>query len=159
MLAHLVFGAPDREALRPVFNQEGADVFALLCRFVGNRPDHKYTGVFGAGDKTARIVPNKVFQCLAAQRPVLTADTPAARALLWRDGLQGAQLAPAGDAEAVAAAILQLYQSPERCQQLAEAGFALYQRYYSSSQVGQMLVRLLSAVTTDLTSQRWSTSR
>jgi glycosyltransferase involved in cell wall biosynthesis len=116
-------------------------------------------GVFGFGDKATRIVPNKVFQCLAAQRPVLTADTPAARALLWRDGLRGAQLVPAGNAESLAAAVLQLYQSPERCRQLAEVGFSIYKRYYSSQQIGQMLVELLSSVTTDATSHRWDTTR
>ncbi len=36
-------------------------------------------GIFGTGDKAARVVPNKAYQAIAAGRPLITADTPAAR--------------------------------------------------------------------------------
>ncbi|MDZ7734145.1 MAG: glycosyltransferase [Acidimicrobiia bacterium] len=41
-------------------------------------------GIFGTTAKAARVVPNKVYQCLAAARPVITADTPAVRGELRR---------------------------------------------------------------------------
>jgi glycosyltransferase involved in cell wall biosynthesis len=60
-------------------------------------------GIFGATDKAARVIPNKVFQVLAAGRPLITRDGPAARELLT--DAAGATLIPAGDPQALAAAV------------------------------------------------------
>ncbi len=65
-------------------------------------------GVFGTSEKAGRVIPNKVWQALAAARPVITADTPGARELLT-DGVD-ALLVPPGDAPALADACL-LYTS------------------------------------------------
>jgi glycosyltransferase involved in cell wall biosynthesis len=51
-------------------------------------------------------VPNKVWQAMAGARPVITADTPAAREVL-RDGVE-ALLVPPGDAGALARALRRL---------------------------------------------------
>ena len=63
-------------------------------------------GVFGTSDKAARVVPNKVYDALAAGRPLVTEDSPAARELL-HDG-DDALLVPAGDGAALADALRRL---------------------------------------------------
>ena len=58
-------------------------------------------GVFGTSDKAARVVPNKVFQCAAAGRAVVTAATPAV-INAFGDALV---TVPVGDAAALADAL------------------------------------------------------
>lgn len=63
-------------------------------------------GIFGRGDKAARVVPNKVFQAMAAGRPIITADTPAIREVLTHG--RDAVLVPPGEPAALAAALIAL---------------------------------------------------
>lgn len=64
-------------------------------------------GIFGTGDKTQRVIPHKVIECLACGATVITADTPAMRER-HRDGENGVHLVPAGDAHALAGKIVEL---------------------------------------------------
>ena len=66
-------------------------------------------GIFGSTEKAQRVIPNKVFQILMAGRPLITADTPAARELLSESVL--VRFVPAGDAEALAEAALEITNS------------------------------------------------
>jgi glycosyltransferase involved in cell wall biosynthesis len=77
-------------------------------------------GVFGTSEKAARVVPNKVWQAMAARRPVVTADTPAVREQL-QDGVS-ALLVPPGDAAALADALRRLAGDPALRGRLAAAG-------------------------------------
>jgi glycosyltransferase involved in cell wall biosynthesis len=62
-------------------------------------------GVFGTSDKASRVVPNKVFQCAAASRAIVTAETPAIRTA-FGDALV---TVPVADAEALAEALRSLH--------------------------------------------------
>lgn len=62
-------------------------------------------GIFGASAKAASVIPNKVFQVVAAGRPLVTRDSSAIRELL--SPLDGcAYLVPPADPDALAAALL-----------------------------------------------------
>jgi glycosyltransferase involved in cell wall biosynthesis len=68
-------------------------------------------GIFGASDKAARVIPNKAFQVLAAERPLVTRDSPAIRELFDGDETPmtpedvGVTLVPPDDPEALVRAI------------------------------------------------------
>ncbi|MCZ6637641.1 MAG: glycosyltransferase [Alphaproteobacteria bacterium] len=61
-------------------------------------------GIFGDTDKAARVIPNKVFQILAAGAPLITRDSPAIRELLSPD-MPGVTLIPPADPNALLEAV------------------------------------------------------
>ena len=101
-------------------------------------------GVFGTGRKTARVIPNKVFQGLACARPVITADTPAARELLT-DGVD-ALLVPPGHPAALADAVRRVAADHELAGRLAAAGRATFEEHASEDVLGERWRSLLERV-------------
>jgi glycosyltransferase involved in cell wall biosynthesis len=61
-------------------------------------------GIFGTTAKASRVIPNKVYQILSANRPLITADTPAIRELLVES--DHIKLIPPGDPEKLAQAVI-----------------------------------------------------
>lgn len=61
-------------------------------------------GIFGDSQKAASVIPNKVFQIVAAGRPLITRDSPAIRELLSPNP-GCVYLVPSGDAAALASAV------------------------------------------------------
>lgn len=101
-------------------------------------------GIFGTSDKALRVIPNKVFQILAAGRALITADTPAARELL-REG-EGIILVPPGDPPALAQAIRTMRDRDLHAAQDQLAGYAA--RITPAAVVAELvpvLIRLLEA--------------
>lgn len=94
-------------------------------------------GAFGTSAKTARVVPNKVFQCTAAARPVVTADTPALRGA-YGDALT---LVPPGDPAALAAALRDLRGDARRA--VAAAGRTVFAEHFSDAALVGDLVAVL----------------
>ena len=80
------------------------------------------------------MIPNKVFQALACARPVVTADTPAARELLT-DGAD-AMLVPAGDPHALAEAVRRVAADDALAQRVARAGRETFEARASEDVLG-----------------------
>ena len=66
-------------------------------------------GVFGKSAKAARVIPNKVFQVLASQRPLITMDSPAIREIV-SPATPGVWLIEPGSGAALAEAINKVLQ-------------------------------------------------
>ena len=100
-------------------------------------------GIFGRSAKAQRVVPNKVFQAMAAGRPIVTADTPGIREVLTH-GVD-AVLVPAGQPAALAAALIALAGDPDARRRLGEAARARYLQVGTPAAVAAPLVRALAA--------------
>lgn len=99
-------------------------------------------GIFGVSKKASRVIPNKVFQILAAGKPLVTRDSPAIRELLG-EGDDGIRLVPPGDPAALAQAVLEIADHSAR---LAAQGtrIASYDRITPRG-IGSELVAILKA--------------
>jgi glycosyltransferase involved in cell wall biosynthesis len=86
-------------------------------------------GIFGTTDKASRVVPNKVFECTAVGRPVVSGDTPA-----MRSAFTDAEVAtvPVGDPGALADEVRRLLADDEGREALGRAGHARYQAAYAT---------------------------
>jgi SAM-dependent methyltransferase len=96
-------------------------------------------GIFGAGDKALRVVPNKVFQGAAAGCAVVTSDTAPQRRALGGAGV----LVPPGDPDALAAALLRLAGDRSELARLRRKARELAQEQFRPERIVTPLVREL----------------
>ncbi|MCC7451128.1 MAG: glycosyltransferase [Anaerolineae bacterium] len=99
-------------------------------------------GVFGARAKTDYVVPNKVFQCMAVGRPVITAESAALHEYFTPG--QDVITIPAGNTAALVAAIEKLVQSPDERTRLGTAAAARIRRAYLPQHIGARLKVILT---------------
>ncbi len=100
-------------------------------------------GIFGASAKAQRVIPNKVFQILAAGRPLITADTPAMRELA--NSGEGLILVPPADPGALAAAVFSLKNRGE--QYLAGPFHAALWERIAPREIGKSMSLILRRIT------------
>ncbi|HXV14728.1 MAG TPA: glycosyltransferase [Candidatus Krumholzibacteria bacterium] len=86
-------------------------------------------GIFGSTPKAARVVPNKVYQCMGMARAVVTMDSRAVRETFQ----VGEEIVatPPGDGEALAFAIRGLIENREYRERVARAGAARVARDFT----------------------------
>lgn len=102
-------------------------------------------GHFGPSAKAQRTIPGKIYQMLAAERPVIAADGPANRELLAHN--VSAWLVPPQDPPSLALAIFALHGDPARRARIAAGGRAAFTNRASEAVIAQrveaMVRRLL----------------
>jgi glycosyltransferase involved in cell wall biosynthesis len=97
-------------------------------------------GIFGTTPKAARVVPNKVYQCMGSARAVISADSTAMREFF--DPGRHVELVPAGNAEALAERIVSLASSDERRAALGDAAAAHVAAHFSPIPIARRFVAL-----------------
>jgi glycosyltransferase involved in cell wall biosynthesis len=100
-------------------------------------------GIFGCTSKAARVIPNKVFQILACDKPLVTRDSPASRELFGELPPPGVQLVPPGDPQALADALAGLLDDPSR---LARQPDARLRERITPRAIGRQLLEVLESV-------------
>jgi glycosyltransferase involved in cell wall biosynthesis len=97
-------------------------------------------GVFGVTAKATRVVPNKVYQCMAMDRPVVTARSNASTEH-FIDGVH-ADLVPPGDAAALAAAVRRLSQDPARRRRVGSEAGRLARERFGARRIAEQFVAI-----------------
>lgn len=92
-------------------------------------------GIFGTSDKARRVVPNKLYECIAVGRPVVTADTEGARAAFTDREIA----LVAADPDALAREIRRLVEDSDAREALARAGHRRYVADYSEIPLSRLL--------------------
>jgi glycosyltransferase involved in cell wall biosynthesis len=109
-------------------------------------------GIFGTSDKARRVVPHKVYECVAVGRPVVSGDTDGLRTAF--DSTQIAMVEP-GDAGALACEIQRLLDDAQARETLAATGHARYVEAFAELP----LTRVLDEQMKQVLGERWRSRR
>lgn len=99
-------------------------------------------GVFGDSEKANRVVPHKVYECLAMGRPVVTRDGHAIRSLFQPGEVV---TVPPTDPGALAEAVLSLVKDPEVRERVAQAGLDGYRQRFHEEPLADLLISALKS--------------
>jgi glycosyltransferase involved in cell wall biosynthesis len=99
-------------------------------------------GIFGDTQKANMVIPHKAYEALAMAKPLITADTPAARELLI-NGENAILCKPANSVD-LADAIRKLKDSLDLLERIAEGGYVLFKERCSLRVIGQKILETTS---------------
>ncbi len=100
-------------------------------------------GIFGDTPKTSLVIPNKIFEALAAQKAVITADTPAIRELLSD---QDVLMVKAADPQSIADAVLTLKSDSNKRIALAQHGYDTFVSCAATVVIGKEVKQIISSI-------------
>jgi glycosyltransferase involved in cell wall biosynthesis len=99
-------------------------------------------GIFGGTDKAMRVIPTKVYQCMAMRKPVVTGASPAINELFRH--MDSIILCEMGDPEDLASAILKALNNKELKDAIANNGYRIFLEKLTSKILGSELKNTLN---------------
>lgn len=103
-----------------------------------------FLGVFGDTDKMRYVVPTKVYEGLALDRPIITAQSPAVAEFFRAD--EHLLVVPPNNPSALAEAIHKVITTPKLYHRLRQAGNLYVQEAYNPRQIGVWLLKALQTL-------------
>ncbi|MBU1046191.1 glycosyltransferase [Patescibacteria group bacterium] len=113
--------------------------YEKLCDFI-NQSDI-CLGIFGNTGKTQKVIPNKVYECIACRKPVITADTPAIKELFNENDLY---LIPRANPEELSKAILELKGNSILRGNLSQNGYNKLTQNCTPKILGEKLIDIIN---------------
>ncbi len=101
-------------------------------------------GVFGKSDKALRVIPCKVYNCLALGRPLITARTLAIDGVLTHN--ENVCFSSPGDSASLAEAVLALMNDDSLRNIIAQNGMKYFDKNFSTDAIGRKVAQILSGV-------------
>ncbi len=99
-------------------------------------------GIFGTTKKASRVVPNKVYECAALGKPIITADTQGIREVFTDQ--ENIFLVPQSSAQALAQAILELAADKILRKRLGAVARRKMQKHYTPEHIVKQMLQKLS---------------
>lgn len=100
-------------------------------------------GIFGNTEKAKRVIPNKVYECVAMNRPVITADTQAVRELFSDSELF---LVDISDPRKIAEAIIKVKSDIKNAGLVSNRAYDKFKNYVLPEQIGAGLKQIIDSV-------------
>ncbi len=101
-------------------------------------------GVFGQTDKAARVIPCKVYNCLALGKPLITMLSPATEGVLTHR--ENVFFCRQGDPAALSEAILSLKNDEILRKKIAHGGQDYFENNFSVKAIGKTVLRLIESL-------------
>jgi len=119
--------------------------------FLGEKPSNQLPdyianwdimlGIFGNTEKTSRVIPNKAYDALAMEKPLITANTPAINELLTHK--KDVFLCNSADETSLANAILLLKNNRQLRNKIAKKGYNTFSQKCSTEIIGKELIKII----------------
>ena len=100
-------------------------------------------GIFGLGEKSHRVIPNKVYQSLACGKPVITMMSNAYPTELIQQENQGILFCEAGNPKSIASSIMKLTTLIEQDKYDTTSPRSIYDHYFSNEAIKSQLFEIL----------------
>ncbi|MBI4650920.1 glycosyltransferase [Candidatus Desantisbacteria bacterium] len=103
-------------------------------------------GIFGITKKSARVIPNKVYDCIGMGKPVITRDSPAIKEIFTHE--KNIFLCKEGSGEEIAKSIIFLKEHPEIREKIGEGAKKIFKENFSWDVIGKDIVIYLNELNT-----------